>query len=79
MLLMFSVALPVFESVASSADEVVPTEVLGKVSVGVSVAIGAGAGVPVPVSVADCVVGVALSVTVRVAEKLVAEAGVNMT
>jgi len=79
MLPMFSVALPLLESVADSAEEVVPAVMLGNASVGVSVAIGAGAGVPVPVSVADCVVGFALSVTVSVAEKPVAEAGVNVT
>ena len=43
MLLMFSVALPEFESVATIADEVVPTFVLGKASVGVSAATGAAA------------------------------------
>jgi hypothetical protein len=79
MLLIFRVALPLLESVAKSADDVVPTVVLVNESEGVSAAIGAGAGVPVPVNVADCVVGVALSVTVRVADKLVAEAGVNVT
>jgi hypothetical protein len=77
--LIFSAALPVLERVAASADDVVPTVVLGNASVAVNVATGAGGGVPVPVSVADCVVGVALSVTVRVAEKFVAEAGVNVT
>ena len=41
--LMFSVALPEFESVANSADEVVPTTVLVKVSVGVSEASGVAA------------------------------------
>jgi hypothetical protein len=77
--LMVSVALPVFESVAVCAALVVP-ETAVKVSVaGVSEAIGAGSGVPVPVRVVDCVVGVALSVTVSVAEKFVAEAGVNVT
>jgi hypothetical protein len=79
MLLMVSVALPVLESVAASADDVAPTMVLGKASVGVSVATGVAAAVPVPVSVDDCVVGVALSVTVNVAEKLAADAGVKVT
>ena len=79
MLLIFRVALPLLESVAKSADDVVPTVVLVNESDGVSAAIGAGAGVPVPVSVVDCVVGLALSVTVSVAEKLIAEAGVNVT
>jgi hypothetical protein len=73
------VALPLLESVAKSADDVVPTVVLVNESDGVSVAIGAGAGVPVPASVADCMVGVALSVTVSVAEKPAADAGVNVT
>jgi len=76
MLLIFRVALPLLESVAKSADEVVPTVVLGNESDGVSVAAGA---VPIPVSVADWVVGVALSVTVSVAEKPIADAGVNVT
>jgi hypothetical protein len=75
----FRVALPLLESVAKSADDVVPTVVLVNESDGVSVAIGAGAGVPVPASVADCMVGVALSVTVSVAEKPAADAGVNVT
>jgi hypothetical protein len=79
MLLMFSVAVPVLESVAASAEEVVCTVVLGNVSVGVSVATGVAAAVPVPVSVDDWVVGVALSVTVSVAEKPAAVAGVNVT
>jgi len=48
---MFSVALPVFESVAAKADEVVAAVVLGKASEGVSVAAGVGAAVPVPVRV----------------------------
>jgi len=67
------------ERVAASADDVVPTVVLGNASVGVSVAAGVAAAVPVPVSVDDCVVGVALSVTVSVAEKPAAVAGVNVT
>ena len=41
MLLIFRVALPLLESVAKSADEVVPTVVLGNESDGVSVAAGA--------------------------------------
>src|SRR5580698_1847340 len=79
MLLMLSVALPVLESVAVSGAEVVFTVVLGKASVDVSVTTGAAAAVPVPVRVADCVVGDALSVTVSVAVKLFADAGVNVT
>ena len=68
MLPMLSVALPVFERVEASAEDVVPTVVAGNGSVAVSVATGAATAVPVPVSEADCVVGDALSVTVRVAE-----------
>src|SRR5580658_8934276 len=68
MLPMLSVALPVLERVAASADDVLETVVLGKASEGVSLATGTGVDVPVPVSVIDCVVGAALSVTVRVAE-----------
>jgi hypothetical protein len=41
--LIFSVALPELERVATSADEVVPTLVAGNVSAGVSAAIGAAA------------------------------------
>ena len=93
---MFSVAVPVFESVAACDALVVPV-VDVKVSVGgVSVAAGAAAAVPVPTSAIVCVEPdcaasvctrcttdgvwvVALSATVSVAAKLVAEAGVNVT
>jgi hypothetical protein len=74
--MLFSVAVPVFDSVATSADEVVPTGVLGKLSAGLSEAMGA---VPVPVSDTDCGEPVALSATESVAEKLDAEAGVKVT
>jgi hypothetical protein len=69
-------ALPVFDSVAAIAAEVVPVAVLGKASDGVSEATGA---TPVPVKVAVCGDPEALSATDSVAEKLVAEAGVNVT
>ena len=77
--LMFSVALPVFESVAVCAALVVPETAVNVSVAGVSAATGAGGGVPVPVSVVDCVVGVALSVMVSIAEKPAADAGVNVT
>jgi hypothetical protein len=51
-----------------------------KVSVGgVSVAAGAAAAVPVPLSAVVCGEPDALSATDRVAAKLAAEAGVNVT
>ena len=77
--LMLSVALPVFERVAVCAVLVVPETDVNVSMAGVSEATGAGGGVPVPINAIDCVVGVALSVTVRVAEKPAAEAGVNVT
>jgi hypothetical protein len=58
------------------ADEVVPAVVLGKDSDAVNEATGA---VPVPVRDEVCGEPVALSATESVAEKLVAEAGVNVT
>ena len=39
--MLFSAAVPVFKSVAASADEVVPVSVLGKASAGLSEAAGA--------------------------------------
>jgi hypothetical protein len=39
--MLFSVPLPVLDNVAASADEVVPTAVLGKLSAGLSEATGA--------------------------------------
>ena len=74
--MLFRVAVPVFESVAASADEVVPTAVFGKLSAGLSEATGA---VPVPVSDTVCGEPEALSATESVAEKLDAEAGVKVT
>jgi hypothetical protein len=66
-LLMFSVALPVFERVAAIAEDVVFTVVLEKARDMVKEATGVAAGTPVPVRLDCCVVGDALSVTVRVA------------
>jgi len=69
-------AVPVLDSVAASAAEVVPAGVFENGSDAVNEAAGA---VPVPVSDAVCGEPVALSATESVAEKLVAEAGVNVT
>jgi hypothetical protein len=74
--MLFNVAAPVFDSVAASADEVVPVSVFGKLSAGLSEAAGA---VPVPLSDTVCGEPVALSATDSVAEKLVAVAGVKVT
>ena len=67
MLLMVSVALPVLLRVAASAEDVVSTVVPGKARDPVNEATGAAAGTPVPLRLDCCVVGDALSVTVRVA------------
>jgi hypothetical protein len=76
---MFSVAVPVLDSVATCDALVVPV-VDAKVSVGgVSVAAGAAAAVPVPLSAVVCGEPDALSATESVAEKVVAEAGVKVT
>ena len=74
--MLFNGAVPVLDSVAANADEVVPVSVLGKLSAGLSEAAGA---VPVPVSDTVCGEPEALSATDSVAEKLVAEAGVKVT
>ena len=74
--ILFSGAVPVFDNVAASADEVVPVSVLGKLSAGLREAAGA---VPVPLSATVCGEPDALSATESVAEKLVAEAGVKVT
>jgi len=74
--MLFSVPVPVLESVAARAEEVVPVGVFGKASDAVSEAAGA---VPVPVRADVCGDPVALSATESVAEKLVAEAGVKVT
>ena len=68
-------AVPVLESVAASADEVVPISVLGKATGELSEATGA---VPVPVRVEVCGDPLALSATESVAVKLEAEAGVKV-
>ena len=73
---LFRAALPVLDSVAAIAEEVVPTVVLEKASDAVNEAAGA---VPVPVSDAVCGEPVALSATESVAEKLAAEAGAKVT
>src|ERR1700691_3172895 len=73
--MLFSVAVPVFESVAASADEVVPVGVLGKATGELSEAPGA---VPVPVRVEVCGDPLALSATESVAVKLEAEAGAKV-
>jgi hypothetical protein len=74
--MLFKGAVPVFDSVAANAAEVVPVGVLGKLIDGLSDATGA---VPVPVRLAVCGDPVALSATDSAAEKAVAEAGVNVT
>jgi len=74
-MMLFSAAVPVLDSVAASADDVVPVGVSGNASDAVS---DATAAVPVPVRAAICGEPVALSATESVAEKLVAEAGVNV-
>ena len=73
-------ALPLFVKVTVVAALVVPVVWLAKATeVGARVATGAGGGVPVPVSVEVCGEPVALSVSCRVAPKLLADAGVNVT
>ena len=74
--MLFSTPLPVFESVAANAAEVLPLVVFGKGSDGVREAAGA---VPVPVRDEVCGDPAALSATDNVAEKLAAEAGVKVT
>ena len=74
--MLFNGAVPVLDSVAANAAEVVPERVLGKLSDGVSEATGA---MPVPVRLEVCGDPEALSATDSVAEKLVAEAGVKVT
>jgi len=74
--MLFRAALPVLDSVAASAGEVVPVGVLGKATEELNVA---AAAVPVPVRAAIWGEPVALSATESVAEKLVAEAGVKVT
>ena len=74
--ILFNGAVPVFDSVAAIAAEVVPVAVFGKGSDGVNEATGA---IPVPVKLEVCGDPVALSPTESVAEKAVADAGVNVT
>jgi hypothetical protein len=75
-MMLFSGAVPVFDSVAARAADVVPVSVLGKDGGEVSETPGA---VPVPVRFAVWGDPEALSATDSVAEKVVAEAGVNET
>ena len=74
--MLFSVTVPMLESVAASAEDVVPESVLGKASGELSEATGA---VPVPVRVEVCGELESLSATESVAVKLTAEAGVKVT
>ena len=74
--MLFSAAVPVLESVADIAAEVVPESVLGKATGELSEATGA---VPVPVRVEVCGELESLSATESVAVKLTAEAGVKVT
>jgi hypothetical protein len=74
--MLLSGAVPVLDSVAANAAEVVPVTVFGKATDGVSDATGA---MPVPVKLAVCGDPAALSATDSVAEKLAADAGVNVT
>jgi hypothetical protein len=73
--MLFSAAVPVLDSVAASAVEVVPLGVLGKANGELKVA---AAAVPVPVTDAVCGDPLALSATDNVAEKLAAEVGVKV-
>jgi hypothetical protein len=73
--MLFRTAVPVLDNVAASAAEVVPVGVFGSCSDAVN---EATAAVPVPVRDEVCGEPVALSATDNVAEKLVAEAGVNV-
>jgi hypothetical protein len=74
---MVSATLPGFDSVIGSAAAAVPIVVPGNASgFGFSVAWGA---VPVPLKVEVCGEPVALSERERVAPKLIADAGVNVT
>ena len=75
-----NVAFPLFVRVTVVAALVTPIVWLAKATeLGARVTAGAGGGVPVPVSVDVCGEPAALSATSRVAVKLAAEAGVNVT
>ena len=74
--MLFNGAVPVLDSVAAIAAEVVLVSVFGNESAGVSEATGA---IPVPVKLAVCGDPETLSATESVAAKLAAEAGVNVT
>jgi len=76
------VALPLLVSVAGRSSLPVPTTWLPKLSgLGNSEATGAGGATPVPMSVmnGESLGVLRTSVTLRVAEKGVAEVGVNVT
>jgi hypothetical protein len=80
MLVIARAAFPGLARVIVMVAEDAPTMVPGKArGLGLSTACGAGAVAPVPVSVTVCGEPDALSATVSVAEKLVAEAGVKLT
>src|SRR5260370_26674898 len=79
MLLMFSVAVPGFESTTVWLTVVVPAVVAGKVRLaGVNTACGCWFP-PVPESATVCGEPVASCATDRLAEKVLAEFGVNVT
>jgi hypothetical protein len=79
MLLMFSVALPVLESVAVRLAEVTFCVVFGKVMVEVSDATGAETPVPVPCSSTICGVPTVFVGTERYALRAPAPPGVKVT
>jgi len=76
---MVRAAVPGFESVMVCTAVVTPAGLVKVRLVGARTACGVGAAVPVPVSVAVCGEPVAVSATAMDAEKVVAEAGVNVT
>ena len=76
---MVSEALPVFLSVTVWAAAVVPVSVVKLSELGVSETTGALAAIPVPLRAAVWGAPGALSVTVSVAVKLAADAGVKVT
>ena len=81
MLVIESVPVPVFVSVATCAVAVLPAVVVGKAmpATGVSVTCGTTATLPVPLSVTVDVETLALSVTVIVAGRLTAVCGLKLT
>ena len=80
MLLRFSEALPVLESVTDCAALVVPTGWLVKVSEEAErLTTGAEAAAPVPVRLTDCGLPEALSVMLRLLDRVPEAVGVNVT